>query len=510
MKLILGNVQSQAIIGGVDNLLPVNLDRKLREYLSFKQPGWEHTDQAKEYFRTGKGWNGMVPFMTSDGRFPSGFVQAVLGFVNDLGAKVELEDSRGEIPRMNLENFDRRVGDWELRDMQEAAVKKVNKFFDWNGQSIYWPRGIIDAATNAGKNSIMTGIVNNFPGCNALMIINRGEVYKQAVEFFGKHFPLGKIGPKSYTIGRFTVAMQQTLLNRAMASQNVKNDLTKFQIVFCDEAHYAGAKDYARLLSMIPAPIRLQVSGTPLDTVNEMNHFKIIGLAGTQIAKISNKDLIDAGYSLKPTVHVLLNEGDGEELNYDNQFSTNVIRCQYRVNQLKDKLVKENWHRKQILVAFSEIEHGEFMLESFRNDPRFAGIAMDIAHGKLKDRTDRISRFKLGKTQILFGSTIMQEGLNIPNIQVLVFALAGKAKIPMKQFAGRGLRVDESKPEEKELIIIDFFDNVEWLDAHSRIRIKIWQEEQFEVKLDYLADKLGRPKKIFGKVDTRPKFTISQ
>lgn len=489
MKIIIGNIESQAIIGGVDNLLPFDLQKTLKKYLSMEIPGYRFTPA----FKNSKGrWDGKKYFITDSGKFATGFLPAILTYMDELKVSVEIEDTRGSIPVMSLDNFDSSVGEWTLRENQEKAVKKVNNFIKWSGEPIYFPRGIVDAATNAGKNSIMAGIVNNFPDQMALMIINRESIYKQAVEFFSTIFPVGMIDSKNYTLNRFTVAMQQSLMNRASDSLNVRNDLGKFGILFADEAHFAGGKDYARLLSMVPAPIRILVSGTPLDTVNELNNYVIIGSSGIPIAKITNKELIDKGYSLKPKVHFLYNGVKAAEGNYPEQVKSAITLCEERMNEFKNAVIEEGWLDKQTLIAFEEIEHGNFMYESLINDERFKGIEIDIVHGLSKNREQKILDFKNSKTKILLGSTIMQEGLNIPDIEVLFFALAGKAKIPVKQFAGRLLRTNGVLTEG---ILVDFYDDCEWLDVHSRKRLKIYREEEFEIIFRYNADKLGRKKK---------------
>ena len=43
MKIHVGNVKCKAVIGGKDNLLPVDLSKKLREYLRVRPDGYFHS-----------------------------------------------------------------------------------------------------------------------------------------------------------------------------------------------------------------------------------------------------------------------------------------------------------------------------------------------------------------------------------------------------------------------------------------------------------------------------------
>ena len=125
MKIIIGNVQSQAVIGGVDNLLPFNLQKELKSYLSMKVPGYNFSPKFKQFLATGKGWDGTKYFITEAGFFATGFLPAVLKYLLELEAyykcelKIDIEDKRGEIPKMNTgDAFDRSVGKGSRREIE--------------------------------------------------------------------------------------------------------------------------------------------------------------------------------------------------------------------------------------------------------------------------------------------------------------------------------------------------------------------------------------------------------
>jgi len=70
--------------------------------------------------------------------------------MDDLGIQVEVEDVRTNLPYLK-KVLDTKVGSWEFRDYQNDLVSKVHNYIVVGGNEIYFPRGIIDAATNAGK-----------------------------------------------------------------------------------------------------------------------------------------------------------------------------------------------------------------------------------------------------------------------------------------------------------------------------------------------------------------------
>jgi superfamily II DNA or RNA helicase len=83
----------------------------------------------------------------------------------------------------------------------------------------------------------------------------------------------------------------------------------------------------------------------------------------------------------------------------------------------------------------------------------------------------------------------LKKGANIPNIEVIVMAQAGKSVITVKQFLGRGLRTDGKN---SELLVYDFYDEGNYVSTHSRQRIRMYRKEGFDVIEDYKTFR-GKP-----------------
>jgi superfamily II DNA or RNA helicase len=262
--------------------------------------------------------------------------------------------------------------------------------------------------------------------------------------------------------------------------------------ILVHNCHYAGGNDYSRLTSLIPAPIRILVSGTSLDSEKMTNKLVIIGTAGGYLYQIKNKDLIKKKVSLKPIIHFIYNKCAQDGRTYDENVEDYIHKSENRLEEFKKWIISEGHINKQIVVAFAIIKHGEFMYESFKNDSRFQNLNIDWVHGTDSDRTEKIKDFKESRTNLLIASTIIQEGLNIPNIEILNYGLGGSSKIQLKQFIGRAIR-DDGKSS--EVLIVDFYDDCKWLDVHSRERLKIYNAEEFDIVYHYKADKLGRMSK---------------
>lgn len=470
MVIEVGNVRSTIRIGGKDHALPIDLFQELREYLRIRPDGYRHSPAYKK-----KQWDGWRYFVNKKGEFATGFLTYVLQYARDLGAEVTLEDHRREIKTMVAKDPVLLNG-WELFDYQAPVLDKVEPYVD----DLIFPRGVIDAATNAGKNAMSAAIHNNLPhNARTLFVVHRDIIFRQAVEFFGSMFDVGQVKSRYNQIDRsFVVAMSKTLLNRAKKSMQIQAELARFDMLIVDEAHRAGAADYSELLQMIDAPRRYLISGTPLDNFDKKKNMIIVGLSGPRLFTVTNQEVIDAGKSMRPIIHMHLNP------------SMSIGQDSYDVE--KKEIVQEGKHRtakireicevidagKQILIAVEEKAHGWHIFDALK------GIDAQVAftHGTDPGRHPKIEAFKRGDINILISTTILQEGANIPNIQSLIYAIGGKSIIVLKQFIGRLLRDDGTGDT---VNVHDFYDVGKYVAKHSRKRIAIYKKEGFEIKYDY-------------------------
>jgi len=112
-----------------------------------------------------------------------------------------------------------------------------------------------------------------------------------------------------------------------------------------------------------------------------------------------------------------------------------------------------------------------------------------------KKRGETIEDLKSGNLHTLIATSLADEGLDIPNLDVLILAGSGKSKTKALQRIGRVIRPYEGK---KQAVVIDFMDQSKYCKKHSLLRKKIYNsEEAFNFKIidhDYLLD--NEPSKI--------------
>jgi len=461
----------------------------LRSYMSVSVPGAYFSDAYKDH-----NWDGRRYFITPKGRMATGFLPMLLKFIEEEyeDLDVELIDERGDIPVFK-EIFINKVGPITINqkyEHQKRAIQAFNNYIAFRDSTVYFPRGIADAATNSGKTTMMTGLYLNLEGNNRMLLtIHRVSIFNQLVENLEEIFGGGKVGqinPKKYKIAPVTVAMINTLYSR-IDTIKVQQDLANFNILAVDESHRAGSRTYTKVLMKCPAPIRVFFSGSALDAGKDkiVNKMTMIGMSGPKKVDISKREMMDKGISteVKVYMHLCNTILNRPPIGYD-AWEKECVHYSIERMSLIWKLVRENYKDGLVIIAVNEIHHGEFLLEGLMrlNYDSEEGIVIMITHSQDKDQAEKIRACQKGDIDVLITTTVLKEGINLPLLKTLIYTPGGKSKIDIKQWMGRLERLLEGKPEVE---FHDFMDIGQYVQAHSITRRKIYIDEELELKEYY-------------------------
>jgi superfamily II DNA or RNA helicase len=99
-------------------------------------------------------------------------------------------------------------------------------------------------------------------------------------------------------------------------------------------------------------------------------------------------------------------------------------------------------------------------------------------------RNDAMAKFRSGQLPCIISTNILDEGVDVPKINVLILTSGGKSAIRVLQRVGRALR-KKAKGELNVAKIIDFQHlGNEHLENHSDERLKIYRKEKFDITTD--------------------------
>lgn len=468
LEIKVSNIKTQ-ITG--ESQKDLDVMKELEQFFSVKVNGAKF---SKAY--QNKVWDGYKYFYSTKGRLIlTGLLPKVIKYLSSRKQgeyPYEIQDFRVNVPTFSP-IISETLGHFTLRPYQLEAVEKANNYLD----DLYFPRGIISGATNAGKSVIFSSILAHIDNVKALLFIHNKTIFDQLHEDLSKLFgKVGVVNSQQCTFEDITVCMEQTVLNKIKKDDSfVLDNMQRYNTLIVDECHRAGGESYQKVLSNIDAGARFFFSGTALENEDMVKNISIMGQSGKILHTISNDDLINLGVSRKPIIRVYLNPTPVIKYpSYEEEQKYVVEESEERLNLMMD-LIEERLD-KYILISCSKIEHGQRIYKALQK--RFPQVRSAFIHGKSCDRKYRLDDFKNGKLEILVSSTIIKEGANIPIIDTLIYATGGKSVIASKQIIGRPLRAKEGH---SSVEVIDFYDRGRWVEEHSQKRLETYEREKFEV-----------------------------
>ena len=489
MKIIVDNNWSNVTFDSKDYSINRSIPKEIKEYFSVEVPN--------SYFirRYRPNWDGMKHYFTPKGNIRTGLLPFLLEFIesNYPDIDIKFEDIRGNIPSFKenpINKFGKYVMDGQY-EYQFELIKKYNNYLTYKNEKLYFPRGIINAATNAGKMIITAGIYFNFEGNNHMLIlIDNKLLHQQLYEFYSELLgSVGIISAETIDIKNITIAMVKSFYNRINEGILTKEQLNLFNILVVDECHLAGAKTYEAIINKLNSPVRVFLSGTALDSESVITRLNIISLSGKVMASINKVDLMKSNVSKKIKVFINYFKPtlDKPLLSYDDYYNDCIVFSRERAALISS--IISNYKDKMILIAVEQIYHGEYLEGYLNNVLKFIGYDFKVkfTHANDPNKKQIIEDFKNKKINVLISTRIMKLGINIADIAVIIYALGGKSIINVKQWMGRGERKSSS---EEELHFYDFYDDVKYLKTHSKKRIKMYKKEKLEVIFNFNIDEL--------------------
>jgi len=427
-----------------------------------------------------KGWDGKFHYINDRGAFRTGLLDKVIAFLNSKGASIEYEDERDDV--VTDAKVPSIVGGLTPRPYQNEAIGSI-VYNTIPGTDIPFPRGVIKAATNAGKTMISAGIYEAFHRKKkALVLINDSDLYNQfhveIPELVGDD--AGFVRGKEKDWNNFTVGMVQTI------SQNLakmKGMLAKYEIVLVDEADLADNKSYKRVLdACINATIRVGLSGSIFMSKlakDKPKNYNLESYFGPVRFEITKREMVDLGYSTEPVIKVTPGNGIKETTgNWKEDYDVCITRNKDRNKKVLNRAIFNlERDRFPMLVVAQFHEHIEILEELFQKELGGKYLIKSVHH-KTPGRKQIIEEFKVGDIDILISSYIIKRGKNLPLIKCINNAAAGDSQETISQIMGRGERSHKSK---NKVYIEDYMDEGKYLKRHAKHRVNYYKAEKFKV-----------------------------
>lgn len=441
---------------------------EVRQVTSYMAPGYKFSKAYKL-----KRWDGRKHLLLKDGSFPQGLLPSVLRALKkvDKEAAIEIIDERPTAPPGEGRGFELQGCDfgggkyaYQLECAHEMVAKK---------------RGIVKVATNGGKTNIAVAVTQHLNLPTLFLVTGIGLLH-QARDRFASCLgvPLEHVGcvgdgvfvPPAACI---TIASVDTLGKR-MDDPVVKRLIDECQVVFSDECHHASAETVFDVLDAIQAPYRFGLSGTPLDRSDGAD-MRLIAQTGEVIYEVTNKQLVELGISVQPYLEMLRVNTPllpKRGVTWPEVNKLGIVENAQLNQRVADRAAEAAGAGQRVLVCVEKIQHGHNIVRLLqgRTAVRFLNGA-ETTEARKKALDELVS----GLLEVVVATSILDEGIDVPAIDVIILAGGGKARIGTLQRVGRGLRTGQGKDR---LTVVDFANFCHgWLIKHSLERLETYKAE---------------------------------
>lgn len=467
VKIILNN-QTSRVVGDA------KVVHKLHTTMKIKSPGYFFSTAWRE-----RRWDGYIKYVTEAGNFMTGLLFKVIDHLKKWKVEYELVDNRDKFKPLSKIT---KVGAMTLRDYQ---LQSVEAFLSNRVAGVPFLRGILQEATNAGKNLIAAGIFMSFSRKRrGLFLIDNTVIFTQAIKELNDLMP-GEVGQvssgKMDLTKRVTVCMVQTLAIRIKKDPKVRQFLLRQDIMVIDECDTVASRKDTKLICQTCSnvSVRCGMSGTPLLSKDKTRNELVLSYFGDVVHTTKNKELVEKGHSSKPTIRIypgnttVRHDGD-----YKREYRRGIIKNRRR-NKRVWKRASVGLKRGQVVILVKYHSHIDKLIQTM--PPKIKDrYSFDYIHHKKSNKDNIIKKFNAQKLDLMIASMIIRRGLNIKTMRTLINAAGGDSHANTLQIFGRGLRKEAGIKE--KINIDDFMDMGKYLQRHSKHRIRYYKGEGFPVE----------------------------
>ena len=374
-----------------------------------------------------------------------------------------------------------------------ARALKAEKYFDSNNAEAYtldilpysyqqeildkldaersvrgYTRNLVVAATGTGKTVISALDYKRFrrqnPGkpCRLLFVAHREEILRQSLYTFravlkdanfGEMF-VGSFRPES--IDNLFISIQT--FNSQDFTEKTSPDFYDYIVV--DEFHHAAAPTYQKLLDYYQPKILLGLTATPerMDGKSILPYFNNRIAAEIRLPEAIDRKLLCPFQYFGVTDTVDLDQLKWSAGGYDrnelsNLYTLSGMVAKRRADHVVSSLLKYVTDIDDVkgLGFCVTVEHAQFMSDYFNEH----GILSIFLTGRSPDEERQTAKKKLidGEIRFIFVVDIYNEGVDIPEVNTVLFLRPTESLTIFLQQLGRGLRLAENK---ECLTVLDF------------------------------------------------------
>ena len=328
-------------------------------------------------------------------------------------------------------------------------------------------KNLVVAATGTGKTVISAFDYKNFckklgRPAKLLFVAHREEILKQSISCFRGVLKDANFG--SLFVGNYKPDGLENLFISVQTfnSQNLTKITTPdyYDYIIVDEFHHAAALTYKKLLTYYKPKVLLGLTATPerMDGKNILEYFNNRISAEIRLPEAIDRKLLCPFQYFGVTDTVDLDTLKWERGGYSKSELTKVYAFEYAVARKRAAMVIESLVK--YMTDMSSIkglgfcvskEHAKFISEFF-NGHNIPSMYL-VSETSDEERNAAKQRLSKGEVRFIFVVDIYNEGVDIPEVNTVLFLRPTESLTVFLQQLGRGLRLSEGK---ECLTVLDF------------------------------------------------------
>lgn len=331
-------------------------------------------------------------------------------------------------------------------------------------------RNLIVAATGTGKTIISAFDYQRLflaqkGKANLLFIAHRKEILEQAIASFravlgAAYNDFGQLWVGNYTpqdgdLKHLFVSIQTFNSQKEFFQERFTADFYDFIVI--DEAHHSQADTYRIIFDLFKPKILLGLTATPerMDSKSLLPDFNDKISAEIRLADaLTLKLLSPFQYFCISDDKVDLRTVKWEAGKYNTTDLTHVLSSKQRVALIIEAVehyLTDPFESKTLCFCTSKA-HAQYMNDAF-NAVGYRAVSLVSGNGNDSERATVRQRLIKGEINFVFVVDIFNEGVDIPEIDTVLFLRPTESLTVFLQQLGRGLRISEGK---ECLTVLDF------------------------------------------------------
>lgn len=375
-----------------------------------------------------------------------------------------------------------------LKEYQVDALESLQHAYNRGAK-----QGLICLATGLGKTFVaatfLRWLYENNEKINVLILANSKALIEQFDRSLWTNLPKWIATHLVYDSEKPTFFEGVTLSTfQSFNDFQKKSSNFFYDIVIIDEAHHAPADTYLKIIEELEPRFLLGLTATPF----RKDEKDVTNVFGKPLIYYSVYEALSKGFLAKVEYH-LHND------NIDQDWITQNSVKGYTIKQLNKKIflperdeticekIYKTWKDRKLergIIFCNSSIHAERIEKLLKANFQLSVWSLTTKVKDSRERAKRLRDFRTGKCSILTCYDMLNEGVDVPDVDYIVFLRVTHSRVYFLQQLGRGLRYKEGKT----LLVQDFVADIRRIKRINSFQTEFDEARKNEIEDLYIND----------------------